>query len=119
MGRSSGGGNGTQERREMDRKTAAGALREIGRLLEVDGANIHRVRAFSSAARVVETIDADLDELIATGAILELKGIGKGTAGVLGELAAGRRPQVLVEVEERVPAGVREMLELPGLGPKK
>ena len=103
----------------MDRKTAAGALRKIGRLLEVDGANVHRVRAFAGAARAVETIDADLDELIATGAILELKGIGKGTAAVLGELAAGRRPQALVDVEERVPAGVREMLELPGLGPKK
>ncbi len=103
----------------MDRKTAAGTLREIGRLLEVEGANVHRVRAFAGAARAVETIETDLDELIASGAILRIRGIGKGTAGVLAELGAGERPQALVDAEARIPPGVREMMSLPGLGPKK
>jgi DNA polymerase (family 10) len=103
----------------MDRKNAARSLRRIGRLLEVAGVNPYRVRAFSGAARAVETAGGDLEAMIASGEILELKGVGKGTAAVLEDLVAGRRPQVLEEAEEAVPAGVREMLELPGLGPKK
>ncbi len=104
---------------EMDRKSAAGTLREIGRLLEIAGENPHRVRAFAGASRAVEAIDGDLAELVASGKILEVRGIGKGTAAVLEDLAAGRRPQALIEAEERVPPGVREIMGLRGLGPKK
>ncbi len=103
----------------MDRKTAAETLREIAGLLEVAGDNPHRVRAFASAARAVESAETDLDELIASGRILDLKGVGKGTAAVLEELVSGRRPGALIDAENRVPQGVREIMELPGLGPKK
>jgi DNA polymerase (family 10) len=103
----------------MERKSAAKTLREIGRLLEIAGENPHRVRAFTGAARAVETVSGDLDHLISSGGILEIKGIGKGTAAVLQDLAAGRRPRALVDAEERVPPGVRELLVLSGLGPKK
>ena len=103
----------------MDRKSAANTLREIGRLLEVAGENPYRVRAFAGSARAVEASIGDLHELVSSGRILDLKGVGKGTAAILEELAAGRRPQVLIEAEKRVPRGVREIMTLPGLGPKK
>ncbi len=103
----------------LDRKTAARSLREISALLEVQGENVHRVRALANASRIVERIEGDLEAMIASGEILEVRGVGKGTAAVLEQLAAGRRPDALEEAERAVPAGVREMLELPGLGPKK
>jgi len=103
----------------MDRKSAAGTLREIGRLLEIAGENPYRVRAFAGAARAVEAVSGDLGELVVSGKILDFQGIGKGTAAVLEDLAAGRRPQALIEAEERVPPGVREIMGLRGLGPKK
>jgi DNA polymerase (family 10) len=103
----------------MDRKSAAKALREIGRLLEVAGENPHRVRAFHGASRAVEGAEEDLDSLVASGRVLELKGVGRSTAAVLEDLAAGRRPQALAEAEEKVPPGVRDILMVPGLGPKK
>jgi DNA polymerase (family 10) len=103
----------------MDRKSAARTLREIGRLLEIAGENPYRVRAFSNAARAVETTAGELDELVGSGKILEVKGIGKGTAAVLADLVEGRRPLALAEAEEIVPPGVRELMSLPGLGPKK
>jgi DNA polymerase (family 10) len=107
------------EETEMDRKSAAGILKEIARLLEIAGENPYRVRAFEGASRAVEAVGGDLEELVVTGKILDTKGIGKGTAAVLEDLAAGRRPQALVEAEERVPPGVREIMGLRGLGPKK
>jgi len=107
------------EESEMDRKSAAGTLREIGRLLEIAGENPYRVRAFAGASRAVEEVSGDLGELVVSGKILDFQGIGKGTAAVLADLAAGRRPQALIEAEERVPPGVREIMGLRGLGPKK
>lgn len=103
----------------MDRKSAAETLREISRLLEVAGDNPHRVRAFAGAARAVDSVSSDLGELVDSGRILDLKGVGKGTATVLEELGSGRRPQALIDAENRVPPGVREMMTLAGLGPKK
>jgi DNA polymerase (family 10) len=103
----------------MDRKTAARTLREIGRLLEVTDDNPYRARAFAGAARTVETLSGDIAELIRSGEIRNLRGIGRGSSAVLEQLASGNRPQALLEAEAKVPPGVRDMLTLPGLGPKK
>ncbi|MFV2072537.1 MAG: helix-hairpin-helix domain-containing protein [Thermoanaerobaculales bacterium] len=103
----------------LDRRTAARTLREIAALLEIGGENVHRVRAFSNAARAVERVEGDLDEMVAGGEITQVRGIGRGTATVLEELAAGKRPAVLDGLTGRIPAGVREMLGISGLGPKK
>jgi DNA polymerase (family 10) len=103
----------------LDRRTAARTLRQIAVLLEVQGENVHRVRALANASRVVERIEGDLEGMIESGEILNMKGVGKGTAAILGQLAAGRRPEILEEAEQAVPAGVRAMISVPGLGPKK
>ena len=103
----------------LDRKTSARVLREISRLLEVNDASVHRVRAFANASRVIERIEGDLAAMVESSEILEVKGIGKGTFAVLEELAAGRTPRVLEDLEKETPAGVRAMLSISGLGPKK
>ncbi len=103
----------------IDRKTAARALREIATLLEVAGDNPHRVRAFANASRAVERIEGDLAAMIDGGTLLEVKGLGRGTVAVVEELAAGRQPDVLAEAHAAVPQGVRDLLGIPGLGPKK
>jgi DNA polymerase (family X) len=103
----------------LERKTSARVLREISQLLEVNDASVHRVRAFANASRVIERMDGDLAAMVESSEILEVKGIGKGTFAVLEELAAGRTPQVLEDLEKEIPAGVRAMLSISGLGPKK
>jgi DNA polymerase (family 10) len=103
----------------LERKAAAGVLKEIATLLELHGENPHRVRAFANAARAVERVEGDLEGLVTSGEILQLKGIGRGTAGVLAELAQERTPEVLAELGQRTPQGVRELLQIAGLGPKK
>ncbi len=103
----------------MDRKEAARALRTTAELLELHGENPHRVRAFAKAARAVERIEGDLAGLVASGRILETRGIGKGTAAFLGELLHGRTPALLQDLLERTPEGVRRMLAVRGLGPRR
>lgn len=103
----------------LDRKAAAGVLKKIATLLELHEENPHRVRAFGNAARAVERIEGDLGELVRSGDILEVKGIGKGTAGVLSELADNGKTDALKTLEDKTPAGVRDLLRVSGLGPKK
>jgi len=103
----------------LDRKSAARTLRRIAALLELNGENPHRVRAFAGAARTVERVEGDLVDAIRSGAILKLRGIGRGVAAVLGELAEGRTPAVLAELERRTPPGLLELFEIPGLGPRR
>jgi DNA polymerase (family 10) len=103
----------------IDRKIAARTLREIATLLEVAGDNPHRVRAFANASRAVERIEGDLAGMIAGGELLEVKGLGRGTVAVLEDLAAGRQPEVLAQALSTVPEGVRDLLGVRGLGPKK
>ena len=103
----------------LDRKTAARKLREIAQLLELHGGNPHRIRAFANASRSVERVDGDLEALVASGEILGVRGIGKGTAAVLAEMAQGVEPLALTDLEEKTPTGVKELLHISGLGPKK
>jgi len=103
----------------LDRKIAAGVLQEAAALLEVQGENVYRIRALANASRIVERIDGDLEALVESGEILEIKGVGKGTAAILKQLSAGEHPEILAEAEKAIPAGVRAMLAIPGLGPKK
>jgi len=103
----------------VDRKTASRTLRDIATLLEVIGDNPHRVRAFANASRAVESVEGDLAAMIDGGQLLEVKGLGRGTVAVLEDLAAGRQPEVLAQVLSAVPDGVRDLLGVRGLGPKK
>ncbi len=104
---------------DVDRKNAARVLKTISTLLELHGGNPHRVRALANAARALERAEGDLLELVETGKLTEIRGIGRGTAAVLTELVAGRTPEALRDLESRTPPGVVELLSVAGLGPKK
>lgn len=103
----------------MDKQEIAAALYELGEILELTGENPFKVRAHINAARAVEALPEDLDELIAGDRLTEIKGIGEKIAEKIKTL---RQTGVLPELEElhsKVPSGLIEMLKIPGLGPKK
>ena len=90
-------------------------------ILEIQGANPFRVRAYRNAARTV----GDLAESVAgivndpSRSLTDLPGIGKDLAEkIVAIVNTGQLPQ-LEEVRREVPTGVVEMLRIPGLGPKK
>ena len=102
-----------------DKIAVAGALRELGLLLEVQGENPFKVRAYENGARALEELPGDLDEVIAAGTLTELPGIGKALAGKIEELARTGRLELLDRVRGQLPAGIGELLRIPDLGPKK
>lgn len=105
----------------MDNTLVSARLDETADLLEIDGANSFRVRAYRNAARLMEDLPVPVAELSVMGAarLEELPGIGADLAAKLVSLVQhGTFPQ-LEELRAKIPAGVRDMLRIPGLGPKK
>lgn len=102
----------------MLNKAAANLLEGFADALEIRGANAFRVRAFRNAARQVDALTSDLSDLVNSGEIENVKGIGKGISGVLREFVANQRVEEYETMRAEIPAGVFEMLRVPGLGPK-
>jgi DNA polymerase (family X) len=103
----------------MDKKAVAATLEEIALLSELAGENPFKVRAYETGARVVLTYPGDLADAVRRGELARIKGIGKSLAAVIAELTEKGEAQVLRDLRERVPAGLLELLQVPGLGPKK
>ncbi len=92
----------------------------VADLLEIEGANPFRVRAYRNAARVAEGMSQSLADLVARGADLaEMPGIGKDLAGKIKEIAATGSLTLLEELSSRTPPELSEMLQIAGLGPKR
>ncbi|MEJ2091451.1 MAG: helix-hairpin-helix domain-containing protein [Syntrophobacterales bacterium] len=103
----------------MDKKAVAAALEEIALLSELAGENPFKVRAFASGARTVLTFPGDLGEAVRRGELSQIKGIGKSIAAVIAELTEKDEARVLQELRQKVSPGLLELLQVPGLGPKK
>jgi DNA polymerase (family X) len=89
-------------------------------LLEVEGANPFRVRAYRNAARQVGGMSRSMADLIAEGKDLaELPDIGEDLAEKIGIIVRTGRLPLLEEVEKRTPAALSDLMKIGGLGPKR
>ena len=89
-------------------------------LLELSGANMFRVRSYQNGSRLIGSLSQDLGELVASGEIFELKGIGKGLGTAITQsVGEGNWPEDWVNLHQTTPQGLIEMLGIPGVGPKK
>jgi DNA polymerase (family 10) len=104
----------------MDNKQIAAVLEQMGVLLTLKGANPFKVRAFENGARTVESLTEPLSAIVERGEKLTaIKGIGKGLAAeITALLETGESPDHQRLLDE-TPPGLLQMLDIPGLGPKK
>jgi DNA polymerase (family 10) len=103
----------------MDKKQVVAVLEEIAALLELQGENPFKSRAYLTAARAIEAAEQELPELVETGALRNLKGIGDALAEKITELTRTGRMRYHEEQKAKFPPGFLELLRIPGLGPKK
>lgn len=104
----------------FSRNQVAKVLHQMAVLLELQGANVFRVRSYQNASRMLGTITQDFGELVASGQLFEMKGIGKGLGSALSQaVLEGEWPEDWVDKHTSTPAGMIEMLGIPGLGPKR
>ncbi len=103
----------------MDKKDVAAILSEIGTLLELKGENPFKSRAYTAGARAIEGLEEDLRTLVSENRLQDVPGIGEGLAQKISELVRTGHLPYYEELKKELPAGLQEMLRIPGLGPKK
>ncbi|MCE5230011.1 DNA polymerase/3'-5' exonuclease PolX [bacterium] len=94
-------------------------LRECAMLMEIVGENPFRCRAYEEGARALEALEGGPREWVESGILAETKGIGKGLAEKVDEWARSGHIVAIDELRQKVPAGLLELISIPGLGPKK
>lgn len=83
------------------------------------GGNPYRAKAYSRAADSLAALAVPLDELIAEDRLTEIPGVGDAIADIITKLhKTGSHPS-LEKLRKEIPAGVLEMLTVPGLRPEK
>lgn len=93
---------------------------EIADLLEIQGANPFRIRAYRNAARILGDLPQEARVLVEKGDNLtRLPGIGADLAGKIGEIVTTRHCSLLDRLRRELPPAVTELLKIPGLGPKR
>ncbi len=103
----------------LDKLGVARALREIGALLELEGENPFKIRAYENGARAVEGLAEDLGTLVDSERLLEVPGIGEALAKKIADLHRTGTTEALERLRSRHPPGTLDLLELPDLGPRK
>ena len=103
----------------MTKDQVAASLKEIGTILELNGENPFKCRAYLNAARTLETSPTDLAELVRTNRLGELPGIGDALREKITTLVTTGKLPYLDELRTSIPSGLLPLLDLPGLGPKK
>lgn len=105
--------------RRMDKDQVADILVDIGLLLELTGENPFKTRAYQNAARTIQQLNEPLVTIVAEVRLGEIKGIGEALQQKITELVTTGKLEYYEKLKASIAPGLREMLEIPGLGPKK
>jgi DNA polymerase (family 10) len=105
----------------IENAEVARLFREVADILELQGANAFRVRAYQNAARTVEELPQPVEELVPGNGkrLTDLPGIGEDLAGKIGEIVRTGTLDTLRELRREVPKGLADLMRVRGLGPKR
>jgi len=104
----------------MTKNEIADVLEEIGTLLELKGENPFKIRAYQTGARALEAIEeAELARLIQAEELKTVKGIGDALSQKITELHTTGKLEFFEKLKASVEPGLLELVQIPGLGPKK
>ncbi len=102
----------------MDNYAIADQFSLLSKLMDIHGDNSFRAKSYASAAYTIEKLPAPLSSL-PPAQIASIKGIGDATANKILEILQTGRMQSLEAYLAKTPAGILEMMQIKGLGPKK
>ncbi len=88
-------------------------------LLEIEGANQFRIRAYRDAARTIGGLSENVESLMKEKDLSSLSGIGKDLANKIETIVKTGSLPLLEDLKKRTSPELSDMMKLPGLGPKK
>ncbi len=105
---------------QVDNRKIAKMFNEIADLLDIDGDNPFKVRAYRNAARTILGYPRQMADLVEEGFDLTLlRGIGKELAKKITEIVQTGKLAYLEKLKKTHPSQLEELLKIPGLGPKR
>ena len=102
----------------MTNKEIAKSFQLLGELMELHGENPFKIRSYQNAYLNLRKMDPPLSEL-SEAELASLKGVGEAISKKIRELVETGKMQTLERYKAQTPEGIMEILEVPGLGPKK
>ena len=103
----------------MTKEQITSVLERIAILLELKEENPFKIRAYTNAARAIETFGGNIANFQDEEALAKIPGIGKSIAEKIKELAATGSLKYFEELSAEFPPGIMELFSLSGLGAKK
>ncbi len=99
-------------------KELARIFERIADALEFKGANVFKVVAYRKAARVLDELTRDIEEIHRAGKLQELSGIGAGIAKKIDEYLRTGKMKKYEEATKDIPDSLLDLLDIQNLGPK-
>ena len=91
----------------------------IADLLEIKGDVIYKILAYRKAVDNLENLGRDVEDIWREDKLTEIPGVGKAIAEKIDEMLSTGRLEFLEQLEQEVPPGLIEVLQIPDVGPKK
>jgi len=105
-------------RDSLKNREVAGVLYEMAELLELHAENSFKIIAYSKAARAIESMKEDIEQLCKEGRLQSIPGVGKAISEKVEEYLRTGQIQAHQDLLKKTPAGLAELLKISGLGPK-
>ncbi len=97
----------------------ARVLEDLAFYLEMQDEIKFKIRAFRNAAKIIESLPEDVEDIYRRGEIRRVTGIGAAIAEIIGELVENGMAKVYEEFQEKYPVNIAELSTVEGLGPKR
>lgn len=102
----------------MKNREVSRVLYQIGELLELQAENKYKVIAYQRAARSIESLKEDVEQVCREGRLQDIPGVGKAIAEKIEEYLRTRKIKAFEDILSKTPQGLAELLQLSGMGPK-
>ena len=103
----------------MDNLEIAKILDQIADLMDIKGENKFKIGAYRKAARAIEELSENINEIYLKDKLKEIPGVGESIEKDIKELIKKRTCQRLKNLKEKIPVKLSELMKIEGLGPKK
>ncbi len=103
----------------MKNQLVADILYTVADLLDLKGEVFFKTRAYRIAAQTIESLDEDIEHIINQGRLQSIPGVGEALSKKVIEIVKTGKLEYLERLKKEIPAGLIDLLAIPGLGPKK
>ena len=104
---------------QISKDQIADLFESIAQMLELKGEIVFKVRAYTNAARALETWPGDLAKAVADETLDDIPGVGDAIAKKIAELVTTGELEYFNQLKAEFPPGIFEMFDIMGMGPKK